>query len=54
VEATSSLTAPITWTTIATNPGTVSTTVPVTVTDTVSVPPTTPPRRFVRLRVTDP
>jgi PKD repeat protein len=46
VEASSTL-APDSWQVIATDPGQVSETVPVVVTD-----PTTPPRRFLRLRVT--
>jgi hypothetical protein len=46
VEASSDLT-PVTWQTIATNPGTVSLTEPVTVTD----PEPASPRRFLRLRV---
>ncbi len=48
VEATSDL---VTWTTIATNPGTVGQSV--TVTDTVDIPAGSP-RRFVRLRVSSP
>jgi hypothetical protein len=54
VEATSDLTPPATWTVLATNPGTVSPTVPVTVTDSVDLASATPPRRFVRLRVSSP
>ncbi len=38
------------WTAIATNPGTVGQSV--TITDTVDLPAATPPRRFLRLRVT--
>jgi hypothetical protein len=41
-----------TWSVIATNPGTVGQSV--SVTDTVSIQTATPPRRFIRLRVTSP
>ncbi len=51
VEASSTL-ASGSWTVLATNPGTVGQTV--TVTDTVPVASATPPRRFLRLRVTAP
>jgi hypothetical protein len=49
VEASSDLT---TWATLATNPGTVGQSV--TVTDTFSLSPAHPPRRFLRLRITNP
>ena len=52
VEASSTL-APDSWSTLATNPGTVSPTVPVIVADTVSLTPASP-LRFLRLRVTAP
>jgi hypothetical protein len=48
----SSTLAPDSWTVIFTNPGSVSLTVPVTVTDTVPVSEN--PRRFLRLRVSQP
>ncbi len=50
VEASSDL---ATWSTLATNPGTVSPTTPVSVSDTVSLS-SGAPRRFLRLRVTAP
>jgi hypothetical protein len=44
----------VTWTTLATNPGTVSTTVPVTFIDDVDLGTATPARRFLRVVVTLP
>ncbi len=52
VEATSDLTPPASWTTLATNPGNVSPSTPVSVTDTADLAAN--PRRFLRLRVTAP
>ncbi len=51
VEVSSGL-SPDSWTTLATNPGSVGQTV--TVIDTVNVSTANPPRRFLRLRVTSP
>lgn len=51
VEASSVLSAN-SWLVIATNPGTVGQSV--TVIDTVNISTATPPRRFLRLRVTTP
>jgi len=42
----------VTWTDLATNPGTVNPVTPVTFTDTVNIPTGNPARRFLRLKVT--
>lgn len=44
----------MTWPDLSTNPGSVSLVTPVTYTDSVNLPSASPPRRFLRLKVTSP